>query len=221
MNRKCIFAIGEFYHLYNRGNDRREIFRSFKDYERFVRLLFLCNGTSPVSLKEKLNTPLQKIERGEPLVDIGAYCLMPNHFHILVRERRAGGISLFMKKLSTAYSMYFNAKYDRTGKLFENAFKATHADDDVYLRYLFAYIHLNPVKIFDSKWREFGASDFREAKQRLVEYRYSSYLDYAGTERRETAILNREAFPGYFESANAFEAFVDDWLSFAENTDTE
>lgn len=73
MNRKCVFEIGEFYHLYNRGNDRREIFLSTKDCERFMRLLFLCDGTNPASLKDTLNTPLSKINRGEPLVDIGAY----------------------------------------------------------------------------------------------------------------------------------------------------
>lgn len=219
MTRKYSFGVGEFYHLYNRGNDRREIFLHQKDHERFIRLLFLCNGTKPVSFKETENIPLSEIDRGEPIVDIGVYCLMTNHFHLLVREKQVGGISLFMKKISTAYSMYFNMKYDRTGKLYENAFKATHVDDDEYLRYLFAYIHLNPIKLFDPHWRENGIADRFGAKQYLKEYAYSSYLDYIGITREESAILGREAFPEYFSKKAEFETFIDEWLLFSKQED--
>jgi len=188
MTRKIFFVPGEFYHIYNRGTDKRVIFKNTKDYNRFVLLLYLCNSTKPVNIEAELQKgrtflELMESNRGDELVDIGAYCLMPNHFHILIKEKNEKGISLFMKKLSTAYSMYFNKKYDRSGALFEGRFKAKHISDDAYLKYLFAYIHLNPIKIIDSEWKENGICNKSEAKIYLSKYEYSSYLDYLGKNR--------------------------------------
>jgi len=141
---------------------------------------------------------------------------MPNHFHLLVREKEANGISLFMKKLLTAYSMYFNKKYKRTGRLFEGPFLAKHADTDEYLKYLFSYIHLNPVKLVDPKWKENKITDRAKAKKYLAEYKFSSYLDYMRVRRGEGKILNKSAFPGYFLNFKDFEQFIDEWLSFSD-----
>src|SRR5674476_643636 len=152
MRRKFQFSIGEYYHIYNRGTDKRSIFLESNDYNRFVLILHLCNNKNPVDISNLIReglsfTELMNIEVEERLVDIGTYCLMPNHFHLLLREQQENGISLFMKKLLTAYSMYFNKKHNRTGGLFEGPFLARHADTDEYLKYLFSYIHLNPIKI--------------------------------------------------------------------------
>lgn len=214
MDRKFNFSVGEFYHVYSRGNNKSKIFLSENDWRRFQKLLYVCNGTQSVVFKTIQSLTLDKIERGDSLVDIGAYCLMPNHFHLLLREKTEGGISLFVQKLLTAYSKYFNKKNERTGKLFEGAFKATHADTDEYLRYLFSYIHLNPVKIIDPQWKENGILDRDAAKQYLQGYSYSSYLDYMGTERPEGKIVNRNEFPDYFEQPKEFREFIDGWLSF-------
>lgn len=221
MLRKIDFSIGEFYHLYNRGTDKRNIFTNRNDYNRFIVLLYLCNSNEPVDIDRKLREgrsfpELMLVARGDQLVNIGAYCLMPNHFHILVREKQENGISQFMKKLSTAYSMYFNSKYKRSGALFEGRFKAKHADSDEYLKYLFSYIHLNPVKLIDSNWKENGITHRNKAKKYLKEYTYSSYLDYIGEHRREENILTKESFPAYFESFNEFENFIDEWLLFKD-----
>lgn len=216
MERKFDFSVGEFYHIYNRGNSKSNIFLSNKDRSRFQRLLFVSNSTKPVIFKTIQGLPLDKVERGDGLVDIGAYCLMPNHFHLLLHEKKENGISLFMGKFLTAYSMYFNKKYERTGKLFEGAFKATEVDDDVYLKYLLSYIHLNPVKIIERHWREDGIIDRPRAKQYLSSYPYSSYLDYLGFAREEGKILNREEFPEYFENFKEFEQFIDEWLSYKD-----
>ncbi|MBU3925748.1 transposase, partial [Patescibacteria group bacterium] len=178
MERKFRFSEGEFYHLYNRGINKMAIFLNNIDKKRFIKLLFACNSKKPVVFKNIQGLPLEEIERGETIVDIGAYCLMPNHFHLLVREKTENGISMFMEKLFTAYSMYFNKKNERTGRLFEGIFKATHANKDQYLKYLFAYIHLNPVKLIDLKWKENSITDKEKAKKFLKEYAYSSYLDY-------------------------------------------
>lgn len=221
MNRKFDFSIGEYYHLYNRGTDKRVIFMDRNDHNRFVVLLHLCNGIEGVDISNRIRegrtfTDLINIDVSERLVDIIAYCLMPNHFHLLIREKQEGGISLFMQKLSTAYSMYFNKKHERSGSLFEGKFKAKHADTDEYLKYLLAYIHLNPVKLIDSKWKENGIQDRIAAKEFLEKYNYSSYLEWVGDKRTESKILNRESAPEYFSDNNDFGDFINGWLAFKE-----
>ncbi len=219
--RRMIFSEGEYYHIYNRGTDKRIIFLEPGDYRRFLALLYVCNSTRAVDMtahfhEGKSFLEFFSTERDDTLVEIGLYCLMPNHFHILVREKVQGGLSKFMSKLATAYSMYFNKKIARTGVLFEGAFKGKHADNDKYLKYLFAYIHLNPVKIIDPEWKENGIADREAAKKYLTEYSYSSYLDYMGAERVEGKILNKSAFPEYFTDHKDFEQYIDEWLSFKE-----
>jgi putative transposase len=217
-SRNFDFSIGEFYHIYNRGTDKRIIFNDEYDHQRFIKLLYLCNSQKNIIFREVLIEESYVYERGETIVDIGAYCLMPNHFHLLLHEKVEGGISLFMLKLLTAYSTYFNNKYKRTGGLFEGKFKATHADTDEYLKYLFSYIHLNPVKIIDPKWKENGISDRNKAKKYLETYIYSSYLDYLEIERCEKVIVNKGAFPEYFLSLQGFGQCIDEWLAFKDST---
>ena len=195
MQRKFVFSIGEYYHIYNRGVEKRDLFLDNSDRDRFMRLLYVSNGTNPVALKDSRGRPLGDIQRGEQLVHIGAYCMMPNHFHILVKEIADGGITKFMSKLSTAYSMYFNKKSDRKGSLLEKPFRAKHADSDEYLKYLFSYIHLNPVKIVEPKWKETGISDASGAKQYLLGYKYSSYHDYVSNDKRDAPAHTIFAWP--------------------------
>lgn len=129
-----------YYHIYNRGTEKRKIFTGEKDYSRFLASLFLCNSQKPADLKLQGSTlyELLQNDRGETLVDICAYCLMPNHFHLLLYEKNEGGISKFMQKLQTAYTMYFNKKNERSGALFQGTYKLSLADTDNYLKYLIA-----------------------------------------------------------------------------------
>ena len=216
MQRTIEFSEGEYYHVYNRGVDKREIFLDKKDHERFVRLLYLANGSKPYVYREVQNKELNIIDRGEPLVAIGAYCLMPNHFHLLLKEITGGGITSFMEKLGTGYSMYFNKRSKRTGFLFEGNFKAEHVDRDEYLKYLYAYIHLNPVKLIDPDWKEKGISNLSKAKKYLEAYQYSSYLEHCGVSREEEIILSPKEFPDYFEKAHEFDDFIKDWLKYKD-----
>ena len=165
-----MFSEGEYYHVYNRGVDKRDIYLDNADRLRFNRLLHIANSTKPVVYKLVQRLPLDKVEVGERLVAIGAYCLMPNHFHLLVKEIKEGGITSFMEKLMTGYSKYFNKRNNRTGALFQGRFKAEHVDRDEYLKYLYAYIHLNPVKLIDSDWKEKGISNLSKAKKYFGEY---------------------------------------------------
>lgn len=225
MSRKLEFGVNEFYHIYNRGTDKRPIFLDDIDRQRFSYGLFMLNTPVAVEMKrvggqasDKLFDPKKK-KTSETLVDIGAYCLMPNHFHLLVREKREGGLSVFMHKLLTSYSMYFNLKHKRTGALFESPFRAQHVADDDYLRYLFAYIHLNPIKMINPGWPETEIGGMDQAIEHLKGYRFSSYLDYLSEATRpEQKILNRTAFPEYFQKPSEFSELLKDWLLYrAEN----
>ncbi len=227
MSRNIDLSIGEYYHIYNRGTDKRIIFKNDKDYYRFLILLYLCNSTLNVHLGDLIeaqdiqNLALYKdsildMDRGETIVSIGVYCLMPNHFHLVLKEKQEGGISLFMQKLSIGYTMYFNKKYDRSGALFQGKFKAKHANTDNYLKYLFAYIHLNPIKLIDKNWIENGIQDLNKVKDYLDNYSFSSYPNYIGEKRKENNILDIKAFPDYFQSEREFKDFICDWLNYKD-----
>ncbi|MHB0865878.1 MAG: transposase [Minisyncoccota bacterium] len=220
MSRNTFLAPDEFYHLYNRGTDKREIFSTNADRERFVALLYLCNSIEPVRLDDIRKSQgstlrnLLEIDQKETLIDIAAYCLMPNHFHLLVHEKTEGGTSKFMQKLTTGYTMYFNKRHERNGSLFQGKFKATHVSDNRYLKYLISYIHLNPVKLIDPLWKKSGIRDRAGAQKYLHEYPYSSYRDYLGEDRAESKILNKKVLPDYFENERDFEIEIEDWLSY-------
>lgn len=218
MSRKITFAPDEYYHVYNRGTDRRKIFLDKADHERFISLLYLANSGIPLHRSDHKTHDLEQIfliRRETTLVDIGAYCLMPNHFHLLVREHSEGGLSIFMQKLLTGYTMYFNKRHERRGGLFEGPFRAEHVSRDEHLKYLFAYIHLNPIGIIENEWKTHHIKDRKAAEKFIGTFPYSSHIDYARPKatRREEAILNKIAFPKYFEKPRDFNAFIADWMS--------
>ena len=213
MLRKVSFVEEEFYHLYNRGVDKRKIFNSSQDYKRFMMLLYLCNSNLDVRVADVLKSlTFEEIftrERGDPLVAIGAFCLMPNHFHLLVTPLIEGGLTKFMRKLETGYSMYFNKKNTRSGSLFQGPFKSEHAGDDRYLRYLFSYIHLNPAKLKDPHWKE-KIGTKRDTLRKFVEnYPYSSLEEYLSVTHIITA---PKPFPHYFSSKKEVGEHITDWL---------
>lgn len=211
-------ASGEFFHIYNRGTDKREIYFDNADYHRFLEALYLCNSEKQINVRNvrKIHNSIFDFERNTLLVAIGAYCLMPNHFHILAKPLVEGGLTKFMGKLGTSFSMYFNKRYDRTGALFQGKFKAEHADTDEYLKYLYAYIHLNPVKLIDSTWKTLGIKDVEKAYSYASAYKYSSLPDYLSQDREEKKILNPDLFPDYFQTATSHKAELLDWLKYKE-----
>ncbi len=204
----------EFYHIYNRGNSKQVIFRDRADYDRFQKLLYVMNAVENVTFRFISKENMYHYDRGTQLVYIGSYCLMPNHFHILMTPAIENGIQIFMQKLATGYSMYFNKRYDRVGGLFEGRFKSEHAHSDEYLKYLFAYINLNPLKLIQSDWKEVGLRNVPSGERYLKEYPYSSYCDLVGINRKENSILNVDRFPEYFPGKEEFVKSVTDWMSF-------
>ena len=213
--RKVSFTFGEYYHIYNRGNSKQDIFKEDRDYQRFQSLLYIANGTKSFEFREVQKDEIFDFDKGDQLVHIGTYCLMPNHFDILLTPAVENGTQTFMLKLSTGYSMYFNKKYEHTGGLFEGRFKSRHANSDEYLKYLFSYIHLNPTKLIQSDWKESGIRDLGQAKKYLDEYKYSSLNDYF-LSRPEGVIIEPNKFPEYFKGRGEVDKEILEWLTYRE-----
>ena len=223
--RKVSLVNGEYYHIYNRGNSKQKIFLDDQDRDRFLKLLYLCNSKQGIDFREQIvraKINAWDFERGVPVVFIGAYCLMPNHFHLYLtsnaeaRLPQDDGVVVFMHKVLTAYSKYFNAKYKRTGSLFETKFKAIHIKKDTQAKYLFSYIHLNPIKLIDSKWKEHGIKNKKEALAFLKSYQWSSYIDYLEIFRSENKIINRIDFLNYFKTRRDLRKEIFDWIKIKE-----
>jgi len=207
------FVETEFYHIFNRGTDKRLLYQSELDFRNFIERMYLSNSNESINVRDikKLNDSVFDYVRQDSLVAIGAYCLMPNHFHLLVTPLVEGGVTKFMSKLMTGYSMYFNKKYERTGTLYEGPFKAKHASYDEYLKYLYSYIHLNPAKLMS----ETDATNTKEATlDFLRSYKHSSYQDYIGIDREEGKILNPAPFPDYFTTSAEHIEQLKTWLEF-------
>ena len=220
MQRKDPFITGEYYHIYNRGIDKRIIFKSEVDFKRFLMLLYVSNSKTEsfrldnfINQQHKTFQEVLMLDKKEPLVSIGAWCSTPNHFHILVRQKIDGGITKFMKKLGTAYSMYFNIKYKRQGALFGGPFKSKLINaDDIYLKHLFAYINLNPLDLKFPNWEKNIKNYFPKMQNFLGKYPYSSYLDFFSKPRIEGKVLHLKDFPDYFEKVGSFKEFINSYL---------
>ncbi len=214
MAQRIEFASNEIYHIYNRGTEKRLIFTSRRDYERFLTLLYSCNQEERLDERLSRHTLREALElpRGSPLVDVAAYCLMPNHFHLVLVEIGGSGISKFIQKVITGYTMYFNKRYERSGALFQGKFKVVHAKDDRYLKYLIAYVHLNPTALTKTFEKEILSA--RAHLGSLEKYPYSSYLDYAGIERPENKLIDAHAMPEYFSTPSEFKKHIKEWLSY-------
>ncbi len=225
--RKNPLVKGEYYHIYNRGNSKQKIFLDKNDYYHFVKCLFICNTYKNFKFRDDIvdaQIDAFDFDRGKPLVSIGAWVLMPNHFHIYLTTNshmsdmwKKNNISEFMRKLSTSYSKYFNAKYKRSGGLFEGSFKSVLVSEDTQAKYLFSYIHLNPIKLIDSKWKENGIKNKKVALKFLNLYKWSSYLDYIGVSRKENKILSVPDFPEYFQGVADFDAEILEWITSSES----
>ena len=187
--RKEIFYTGGYFHVYNRGVDRRSIFNDDIDRFRFIK------NTSRLAEKN--------------FVRILCYCLMSNHFHFLLRQQIEDGISKFMHGLGTGYTKYFNIRTARSGSLFEGPFKAKEVNSDGYLFSLSRYIHLNPINAIEPGWKTRGLRDIDQIKNYLRTYPWSSYQDYL--DLWTTRFIDKDVLPEYFTGPNDYENFVSSW----------
>ncbi len=219
MERPTALATGEIYHVFNRGAHKLPIFHDEWDYRRFQILLLLANSTERVdvgNLLTKYQGPslVNLFDQESPierLVDILAYSLLPNHFHIVLRQKLDTGVTAFMRKLATGYSMYFNLKHNHSGTLFQGRFKSSHIDSDPYFNWIFAYVHLNPVSVTEPEWKEKGLNDTLRTKDFLGSYAFSSYYDYYIGARAERSILAADEAAQYVESNSSFHALLESY----------
>ena len=204
MNRRIQFEPGKIYHIYNRGVAKCQICREEGDFWRFLQGLCLFNDYNSVGnilwqlerdrgrltlnvLKDYIKD--EKYER-KPIVRIFAYCIMPNHYHLLVEELEEGGIVKFMQKFGTGYACYFNNKYDRVGSLFQGRFKAVLVENERQLLYLLVYINvINPGQLIEPNLKEYGIKDIQKVLQKAEEYLWGTHQEYIG--KRGSIIINK------------------------------
>lgn len=203
----------DLYHVLNRGVDKRTIFLDTQDYARFVHDMFEFNSTEHATntfrTYNKTMCDVRRrtlgngtlVDRGEQIVDIHGWCLMNNHYHLLLSPRIEHGVSFFLKKLNGGYAKYFNERYVRVGALFQGKTKKILIDTDAYFLHILNYIHFNPLDMLTatSNWRSRKLTDTQGALEHLADYRWSSYKDYTGV-KNFPSILTTSLFQDVFHN---------------------
>jgi|SRR3989344_797729 len=197
-NRKSPFVVGEYYHLYNRGIDKRNIFSNQKDVNRFFQSMFEFNTLDPIgSIYENFFTKNHQLgdeTSKKKLVDFIVYCINPNHYHFIVRQVSERGTEKFMHRLATGYTMYFNEKEKRNGALFQGVFKSIHIDSNEYLLHLSSYVNLN------DRVHQLGGET-----SKLIES-ISSWGEYI--DKRMKGICEKEIILGQFKNIAEYKEFA-------------
>lgn len=191
-----------YYHVYNRGVNKMKIFRSNKDYIVFLRFLkeYLLPPKHPDLLTLQGLNPRRRPINCYNDIQLIAYCLMPNHFHLFIKQKSETGLKIFMKALATNYVMYFNKKYKRVGPLFQGIYKAVLIDNEAYFLHISRYIHSNSCEL-------------SARVQPLQNYPYSSYGIYLGNRRCDW--LSTDIILSQFQNIrigkNSYQEFVEDF----------
>lgn len=191
---------GEYYHLFNRGSDKRDIFLQPRDYKRFQQTFYYYHfsGRKPkfsqFTKSELITIPFKQDQK---LVEIISYCLMPNHFHFLVKQLQDNGISIFISQLSNSFTKYFNIKYKRVGPLLQGAFKAVLIESDEQLIHVSRYIHLNPV--------------VSKLTNNIDSYKWSSYPEYL---QDYNGICNKKVILDFYPSIEKFREFIESQIEY-------
>ena len=219
--RRPPLATNKIYHIILRGVGDIKIFKDESDYYRAIFSIYEFNTTTPIEIRlqrEKRQTIKkhggQSSDTRDHLVDILAFCFMPNHIHLLIKQLKDNGITQFMKKVGTGYATYFNKKYSRRGHLFQNRFQAVRIKDDNQLKIVFAYIHSNPISLIESEWKENGIIDLNKVIKFLENYKWSSYLDYIGG-KAFPSITNRDLVNEMLNGVVGCREFINDvWIKY-------
>lgn len=209
--RKSKLAEGEYYHIFNRGVDKRKIFGDETDISRFCVSMDLLNDEKDglmvkwrdfkkcVPRAQLLEFKEKYLGKREKLVDFIAFCLNPNHYHFLLQQRGEKGVEKFMHRLGTSYTNFFNEKYDRSGALFQGRFKSTHISSNSLLFYLSAYVNCNSE-----------IHGIAKAK----DYRWCSYGDYLGVRDDFKDILKKDLLTENFRKPGKYEEFANEHIQY-------
>ena len=225
--REIKFVKGNFYHIFNRGVEKRNIFQNNNNENpdnnkwRFLQGLFLFNDekatTNLLWQLEKMRGKLtfgvlrdfirEKGEIRDQLVRIIAVCLMPNHYHLLIEEIKEDGISRFMQKLGTGYTRYFNNKYERVGSLFQGPFKAALIESELYLQYILVYINIiNPGQMIEPNLKIDGVRDIEAIMRFAKKYSWSTNPEYLN--ERNSIIIEKGLLGKLFPDSKEYQEFA-------------
>jgi len=213
--REIPLVSGEIYHVINRGIASQPIFGDKRDYHRFLETIFYYQNQNPplryakfltLSVEER-NRILRNLKKKKDFnVEFMSFCLMPNHFHLLLRQVKDGGISKFLSNLTNSYTRYFNTKNQRKGPLFQGKFKAVRIENDNQLLHVTRYIHLNPYTSYVIKNVE-----------ELASYPYSSFQEYLNP--NDNQIMNKDEVLSHFKSLRLFKEFTFDHADYQRKLD--
>lgn len=198
------FSENNFYHIFNRGVEKRKIFLDEEDYNMFLFYVFIYVA------------PLEKVLAKYPLLSfrlqsrnlskemqLVSYCLMPNHYHLLIKQIKKDSISKFIKQLTNAYTLYFNQKYKRVGGLMQGRFKAVNIENDDLLLHISRYIHLNPI--------------IANLTKEIRGYKWSSLIAYL--DNINNPVLSKDLILSFFRSRHTYKDFILDQIDYAKNLD--
>ena len=201
---------GQFYHTYNRGVAHQPVFSSNRDYERFHLCLYYYRFSNlPFRLSRLLQIPKEEREQilaaleatSNLTVELVAFCLMPNHIHLLLKQLSEGGISKFMRQITDSFTRYYNTKYQRVGPLFQGAFKTVRMENDEQLVHVSRYIHLNPL------------TSYVVHEKTFINYPWSSLKDYLA---KESKLVNFRIVLDNFNLKDYYLKFVMDQANYSK-----
>lgn len=204
-----------YYHVYNRGNNKQKIFYDPTDYQRFLDLTNYYRfvdlpGSYSNLLKQKPSVQSDIFDslmiNNYKLVEIICFCLMPNHYHLLLKQNRENGISLYLSKLQNSYTRFFNKKNKRVGALLQGRFKAVKIESKEQLLHLSRYVHLNPY-----------SSGVVKTEKELKSYLWSSLPEYL---INRSGICKKEIIVSEFEKAEEYGRFVLDYREYQKDIET-
>lgn len=213
--RKIVFAIGETYHILNRGVASIPIFNTPSEYKRFLSLIDFYRFINPslsfsrynrLSKTEKDEFKKNLLKNGVPQVEIFVYCLMPNHFHFLIRQLQEQGIQKMFANVQNAYGKFFNLKNGRSGPLFQSRFKAVRVETDEVFLHISRYIHLNP------------STSYLVEPEDLFSYEWSSYPEYL--EKRDPVFTNTDKVLKMTEVSKKYQDFVSNQADYQRRLNT-
>ncbi|MDP2648337.1 MAG: hypothetical protein Q8P19_00340 [bacterium] len=195
--RRVELTVGEWFHCYSRTIDYSRPFEENRVAERFIETLYLANQSAPmpesIFHQKYSHNEIFLQERASPLVAIGAYSVMPTHYHLFAQPVIEGGLSEFMHKVGTGFTRYFNQRQGRVGNLFVKPFRAKHVSSQAYFAHLPNYIHLNATELFEPEWKKGHVRDMARLEKQLRAYPYSSLPEYMHIGRPQASVLDAEA----------------------------
>jgi len=219
------FTVGSYVHVLKRGGRGMSITNDNKDRSRFLRLLYYCNDTYSNEWWERETLDLGMFARPhswpakDSLVEILCHTLLPNHFHLLLRETQKNGVSKFMQKVCGSMSRNFNEKYDQKGSIFQGSYKGKLVDSDQYLRYVAMYIMVkNVFELYPKGGLEAATKNFGLAWEWAVKYPFSSLSDYVLAENlgsqtsKKASIVTKGVLGEIWETPKEFKTFARDMI---------